>query len=320
MTKVSVIVPTYNSAEYIKETLLSILNEGYENIEIVVVDDASTDNTAEVVGSLGSGKIRYFRLSEHHGGPSRARNVGVSASRGEYIALCDSDDIVLHGRIGNAVTMLEKNPDLGLVFSDAIKFDDNCCRLLGTYLNGYDVFMNQPKTSVGGDRYMISSSHAYSTLFYENYIITSGVTLPKTVLERVGAFDETLTNGDDRDMWFRITREFPIGFTSTPCLIYQVRHGSISDRGAMLAYNRIKVLRKQLEHELPSELATQVHRLVAMNLNSIGYYHQSHRNKKEARKFYLKSLCEKINLSAIRGFLISFIWFKLLDIFELFQL
>jgi len=320
MTKVSVIVPTFNSAEYIKETLLSILNEGFEEMEIVVVDDASTDNTAKIVGSIGSPKIRFIRLPEHHGGPSRARNVGVAASRGKYIALCDSDDIMLHGRIGNAVTVLENKPDLGLVFSDAIKFDYDSNRLLGTFLKDYNLFMNLTKTALGDGCFTISASDAYSTMFFENYIITSGVTIPKTVLNHIGDFDDTLTNGDDRDMWFRITREFSIGYISEPCLIYQVRHGNISSRGTVLANNRIKVLRKQLERGLNPKLSAQAHLMVAMNLNSIAYDHQKHRRKKEAQKCYLQSLKEKINYTAVRGSLISYIWLNLQELFEMFLL
>ena len=95
---VSVVIPTYNSARYLSETLASVLSQTYTNFEIIVVDDGSMDNTREVVAGLKSPKVKYFWQS-NSGGPSHPRNRGIELAQGHYIALFDSDDIMLPAKL-----------------------------------------------------------------------------------------------------------------------------------------------------------------------------------------------------------------------------
>ena len=305
MPKVSVVIPTYNSAKYLPETINSILSQDYDDFEIIVVDDHSTDDTKKVIKEFNCNKIRYIFLEKNHGGPSKPRNVGLKAAQGKYIAFCDSDDLFLQGRISSAVQFLDDNQDLGMTFTDEEKFSEATGKDLGNFLEGYDSFHALPKKKIAENYFIIDPKHAYSCLFYENYIMPSGVTVPASVFKAVGYFDETITNGDDKDMWFRITKNFPIGFIDQISFKYRKRLNSISARGQQLAINRLKVFRKQLNNGIPQSLQKRCHEMIATNIYEIGYHYQIQGDMKNARKYYFQSLIVFLNWPALRGIFIS---------------
>ncbi len=106
---VSVIIPTYNRADLIGHTLDSAINQSYRNLEIIVIDDGSVDNTEEVVKAIGDSRIRYIRHQTNCGG-STARNTGIEAARGEYIAFLDSDDIWVPNKIQLQLASIQMHP------------------------------------------------------------------------------------------------------------------------------------------------------------------------------------------------------------------
>lgn len=316
MPIVSVVIPTYNAGKYLPATINSILEQDFDDLEIIVVDDQSTDNTEEVLNKIGSDKIFYYCLEENHGGPSRPRKIGIKEAKGEFIALCDSDDLFAPGRLNFAVKLLRNHPELGMVFTDEQKFDDATGKDLGNFLKGYDRFHALPKKQVEKDCFVIAPDNAFSCLFFENYIMPSGVTIRRSIFKDIGSFDETLTNGDDRDMWFRITRKYPIGFINKIGFRYRVRAGSISGRGATLSENRIRVLQKQMEASLPDYLHKRCQELIAQHYYSIGYNFQIQGQISKAREYYIESLRTSLNVIALKGVLItllggwSYAWLK----------
>lgn len=305
MPFVSVVVPTYNAAKYLPETIYSILEQDFDDIEIIVVDDCSTDNIKEVLDGICTDKIRYFGLETNHGGPSLPRNLGIQKARGEFIALCDSDDLFCPGRISSAVQLLLGHPELALVFTDEQKFDDTSGKIIGNFLDNYDQFRGLPKQEIGDDYFIIKSENAFSCLLRENYIMPSGVTIRRSILKDIGGFDETLTNGDDWDLWFRITRIFPIGYIDKIGFRYRIRSDGVSGRGPSLAKNRIRVLQKQMETELPETIFSQFQKKLALHYFGIGYHYQNNGEMEHARKYYFESLKTTTNLPAIKGILIS---------------
>lgn len=316
MPKVSVIVPTYNSGSYVKETLLSILAQPYQNLEIIVVDDASTDNTAEVVNALNSDKINYIRLPENHGGPSKARNIGIKNARGEYIAIFDSDDLMLPGRIESAVSKMDELSEVGMVCTDAVKFDDNKGDYAYNHLNPkhYGKFNSLKTHCVGSNFYIIGKKQAYDCLFYENYVQTSSVTIRKKVFDEIGYFDESFTNADDWDMWFRILQSYDLGYLDEICVRYRRREGSITTRSATkLGINRIRVLRKRLELNLEDDLRNQAHIAIAMLFANIGYSFRCDNKMQLARENYMMSLKESLNWTVFVNWLITFIDYNTLN-------
>ncbi|MDR1742525.1 MAG: glycosyltransferase, partial [Dysgonamonadaceae bacterium] len=139
--KISVLIPTYNCANYIAEAIDSVLAQNYDNIEIIVVDDGSTDGTADVIENLlgfqnltGLNTIKYFR--QPHSGISAARNFALSKATGELIAWLDADDRWSAGKLAAQLNYLEENPDCKMSFPDInevektiVAFSELGCRI-----------------------------------------------------------------------------------------------------------------------------------------------------------------------------------------------
>lgn len=311
---VSIVVPAYNSEKYIKDTLLSILDQSFQDIEIIVVDDASTDDTAKVVNAFNSNKIIYIRLPENHGGPSKPRNVGINNANGKYIAFFDSDDLMLPRSIESAVSMLELFPSVGMIFTDAQKFDNKTGDdYEERFLKYYDHF-NSIKTNIfDSSFYIIDKKQAFNCLFYENFILTCGVTVRREIFEKVGFFDESLTNADDWDMWFRVSQFYNLGYLDRVSFKYRIRGNSISDRGAKNSNNKIRVLHKRLESDLDGDVRDQAHKLIAQNYADMGYSYRCNNQMSLARKNYVLSLKERLDWHVVSQWLITFLGYDTIN-------
>lgn len=305
MPLVSVVIPTYNSAQYLPETIESVLAQSWQDFEIIIVDDGSTDNTQEVVGAFNSNKIRYMR-QENSGGPSRPRNVGIHHAQGKYISLFDSDDLMSRNKLSEAVTFLERYSDLGLLFANFEICNEHGDSFPGTFLGEFQQFMDLPKKRVGEKWFTIESALAYETLLRYNFIGTSGTVVPKAVLLSVGGFDESIVGPEDRDMWLRISRRYALGYLDVVGHRYRRRDSGIMGRGeGVLAPYRIRVMRKQLETGLPPSLQRHVRRSIAQSMFGLGYHWQSLGDFKQARIHYWSSLKESFSVVALKGLLVS---------------
>lgn len=306
MKRVSVVIPAFNCGDSIQETLSSVISEIGEDDEIIVIDDASTDNTGAVVNGLNCPKIRYFCLENNSGGPARPRNEGIKVSEGRYIALFDSDDIMLSGKLEKAVRLFEEHQDLGLVFSDFGSMDESGNVLESNFLNKYD-FVNLLKSLCVGGSIKICNRDALRQLAKANFIGTSGVVIPRSVFDAVGFFDESLANGDDYDMWMRIAREFPLGFIDSIYHYYRIGQRSISSAGARrLAPARIKVLERQLADPLDTEFERDVRHWIAKNKIALSRDYLINGEMKEARKFALDSFFYRKDFTSFKYFILSF--------------
>ena len=311
---VSVVIPTYNAAVYLPQAIFSLQAQTFQDFEIIIVDDCSEDNTREVIGKFNLPHLRYHQLEKNCGGPSKPRNTGITMARGRYIALLDADDIYTSRRLEAAVRFLDDNPDVGLVFMDQMKFDDETGRELGRFLDGYDKFWSLLRDPRGKNQWAVQSQDAFAALFYESYILPSGVTLPREVFEKVGLFDETIKRGEDRDLWFRVAEKYPLGFIHMVGSLYRLRKSSLCGMGGpQFARNRIRVIQKQLTKRLPRQLETQGHKLISVNYYGLGYYYQTRGNMKLARKNFTMSLHERKNWAALKGIMISLLGNKVVD-------
>ena len=303
-TSISVVVPTFNSADVLPQTLRSILEQkNVPGLEVLVIDDGSTDGTAEVVGALEDPRLRYVRR-EHTGGPAAPRNTGVRMASGMLIGLCDADDPLQPGVLAAAVQALDADPRVALTFTDFARMDEQGCNVGPRLLGAFTGFVRLSRESIGPGMFRIPSPEAYGCLLEENFIRTSGLVVRAEILSQVGPFDESLENGDDKDMWLRITRLHDVAYLDRVGFHYRDRSGSISRRGGRLARSRIRVLEKQLEPgDLAPELVTRVRRQIARNLVALAFDRQQAGATREARSYYGKSLAHHVQWPAIRGWL-----------------
>lgn len=203
---VSAIVPVFNGEKYLAATLSSILSQTYENLEIIVVNDGSTDGTAAICSSIGD-KIRYIQKS--NAGVSAARNRGIAEASGKYIAFLDADDKWMPNKIERQVAALDgSGADLSLT---AVKFIDSDDRVIGENIVPDPDTIIENLLTFRGDT---------------GFIATTGLVSNKA-LERVGGFDEQLSTSADADMVFRLWSQYKILPLSEPLAMYRHHTGQM---------------------------------------------------------------------------------------------
>lgn len=270
---VSVIIPTYNCANYVVGAVKSALNQTYENCEIIVVDDGSSDNTKEVLTVFGN-KISY--IYQTNKGLSAARNTGIKAARGKYIAFLDSDDIWLKDKLKQQLKKIEGFEDVGIVGCGEYRIDSTGRVSIKSPKNNY-----HDKTKL------------FHRLLNDNCITGSGsgVLVRKECFEKVGLFDEELSSAEDWDMWLRIVVYFDVEFTNQPLVLIRVRSDSLcsSINVERMLSNELVVLNKVfLDTASPGKLLKSKALSRRFYSASIGY--RELENKTEMRKNILKAL------------------------------
>jgi glycosyltransferase involved in cell wall biosynthesis len=208
---VSVIMPAYNAAEHIAETIESVLIQNYRNFELIVVDDGSTDNTRKIVTSFENDKIKYFY--KDNGGPSGARNLAIKEAKGQYIMPLDADDMMTPDFIARHLAEFEKHPDVDLVYSDVLLIDENSTPIR---------IMNKPEYQ--DQRYLIRD------LFCAGHpIVPFRLGIRRSVFEKIGFYDEDLLIGEDYDMMRRFVKAgLKLHHLSEPLHLRRMRTDSLS--------------------------------------------------------------------------------------------
>lgn len=229
---VSVIIPCFNAQEYIEETLLSVLNQSYPKLEIIIVDDCSTDNTTKIINSYikKDSRIKLYTMKKNFGGPAGPRNYGLKKSSGNYIAFIDSDDIWHPSKIEIQVKMLIKE-NFQFCSTEVLSFKS---KFKHNWFNEIDI--NQ--------EFLVKS---LKNLLIKNYIISgSSVLVKKNILKNI-YFNESneYKAVEDYHFWLQIHEVNNISsiHLSCPLVFYRNREGSISSRKlnqAIKIYNLLK--------------------------------------------------------------------------------
>jgi len=196
---VSVVVPTYNRSKLLVRTIDSILNQTYENIELIVVSDGSTDNTKETVTSIGDKRI-LFTEQANSGGCASPRNHGIRLSKGDYIAFCDDDDIWLSTKLEKQMSELENHPNSPLCYTNMSRFDETT-EWINSIEGGYADF---------------------KTLLNFNNIAISSVVVRRNILNEIGCFNEDRRVGSAEDYEFllRVSWKNKLCYVDEPLVRY----------------------------------------------------------------------------------------------------
>lgn len=229
MPKASIIIPAYNAEEYIGETIRSILDQSFSDFELIIVDDGSTDGTADVIHSFTDSRIRYFHQA-NSGRPAAPRNRAIRSSRGELIFIFDSDDVMLPGKLEKTVELLAQAPTAGLAFTGFACIDEAGTIINPSFLGTSWTLGDLPKTPIGDGGELIDSRAALRALAASNYLGTSGVAIRRKVFDVVGYFDEEVRNSDDFLMWQAVASKYDLLYIPHIYHHYRVRSGSISLR------------------------------------------------------------------------------------------
>ena len=204
---VSIVVTCFNYGEYIEGALTSVYNQSFEDYEVIVVDDGSTDNSEEQVRPfLDDNRFRYIK--QKNAGQANAKNRGIKESTGEFIAFLDADDLWKKDKLEQQLKLFE-NLEVGVVYSKASLID----------AQGEPLPMPSQGKYLHPRRGMISNY-----LFLDNFIWFSSAVVRRECLNKLGLFDESLQMSIDWDLWLRISTRYAFDFVDEPLLAYRVGH------------------------------------------------------------------------------------------------
>lgn len=244
-TLVSVVIPTYNRAHSISRAIHSVLAQSHRNLELIVADDASSDNTEEVVNAIDDPRVIYVRHSSNAGAGS-ARNLGIRHSKGDYIAFQDSDDEWLVNTLEIQLSaLLDESDDYGAVF-------------------GMKITMGRDETFAYGPRRVIVHPHWSREIVSEdtkrqllkgNFISPQTLMIRKDVFNSIGGFDSRLPNNEDWDFMMRMSRVTKVKFVEQPVVVAHISSDSIHRASKKSAISFLMILKKHL-HEFSAEPKT----------------------------------------------------------------
>jgi glycosyltransferase involved in cell wall biosynthesis len=220
--QVSVIIPTYNRGWILKEAIDSVLAQDYKDLELIVVDDGSTDNTFEILASYGNDIKVLFQENK---GVSAARNRGITEASGQLIAFLDSDDLWLPRKLSTQVDFFNQMPDALICQTEEI-----------WVRNGIRV---NPKK-----RHKKPSGMIFEPSLELCLVSPSAVMIRRSLFDRVGEFDVTLSACEDYDLWLRISCRFPVHLIDTPLIIKRGGHDDQLSSMKGLDKFRIKAIEK----------------------------------------------------------------------------
>lgn len=268
MPKVSVIIPTYNREDYLPDAIDSVLNQTYQDFEIIIIDDGSTDSTKNIVTnyiSQNGERVKY--LFQNKKGSSAARNNGIKNAKGEFIAFLDSDDIWLPEKLEKQIKLIESDK-IGFVHSNAIVESNG---KITSRIKPNSPVLNFDDLFLGGKNIVMSTS-----------------LIKKEFIEDVGMLDEALKVAVDYDLWIRILMRYPIKHINETLAVYREHNNNISSDLELMHKHGIKICLKLLKmNEVPIKF---VKRKLAYKFYMLGKLYYERKNYRESLGQIVNSL------------------------------
>ena len=225
-TLVTVVTPTYNRASQVTNAINSALAQTHRNLEVIVIDDGSTDDTPTVLAKITDARVRL--LQQQNQGQSVARNRAIAAAKGKFVAFLDSDDTWLAGKLADQLTIFSKHPDVDVVFGDRrdISANDSVYRSVGL-----------PE----GPQNMLRSLLMGNVINFNSSMVRTHALLEYP-------FDESMRAGEDYDLWLRMAPKVTFFYRAEPWLNYSVGPGRLSERFEPVFENNEKSIQRVFEH------------------------------------------------------------------------
>ena len=230
----SVIIPVFNGEATIEEKIDSILNQTFKDIEIIIINDGSTDATLETIKKISDSRIKVF--SYPNAGLSASRNRGISQAKGEYISFTDADDLWTADKLELQWQALQKNPQAALAYSWTDYIDESS------------------KFLKSGRRIKINGD-AFSKLLVTNFLENgSNPLIRQQALEKVGGFDESLFAAEDKDMWLRLAANYEFVCLEKPQILYRTSTTSMSTNLKRQETESLKVIERAFSNPKAEKL------------------------------------------------------------------
>ncbi|MCI0552129.1 MAG: glycosyltransferase [Anaerolineae bacterium] len=214
----SVIMPVYNSASYICDAINSLIAQNYSNLEIIVINDGSTDDTLSALHRYDN---EIILIDQKNAGAAVARNRGLDCARGQYIAFLDSDDVWLPEKLRIQIAYLESHPTIGMVYSSwRCWYPDRDGQ--------FNISRNDRQELADVSIVESKSGWLYDQLLFECILLTSTVVIRRSIVQQAGKFDTRLLRGQDYDYWIRVSRLTEIVKLNAELALYRIHGNSIA--------------------------------------------------------------------------------------------
>jgi glycosyltransferase involved in cell wall biosynthesis len=275
---VSVILPTYNRADFLGRSIGSVLGQTFSDFELIVVDDASTDHSREVIDAIDDQRLIYLKHERNRGG-SAARNTGIKAARGKFIAFQDSDDEWLPEKLEKQITILTDTP-----------------YHVGVAYTGFWRFHEKDREYIPGPFHQVKEGQIHRELLKASFITTQAAVVKKECFQKAGMFDETLPRLQDWELFLRISKYYEFRYIPEPLVHSFFTEGCISSKPKALVEAIEIILKKHLEDYKthPEAYANQ--------LISLSAPYESEYDLKKSREYLLKAF----KISHRPGLLVAF--------------
>ena len=225
---VSVVIATYNRANFLSATIDSVLGQKFQNFELIVVDDGSTDNTRQVLEPYSS-RIRYFY--QENMGPSAARNMGARQANAPWVAIQDSDDLCASNHLETLYGYVKNHPQIGMVFAN------------GKYLGGPE-HNRETIIPVKKSRRLARMGVQLADLFENSIVRLQAALISKEAYDSLGGHDESLWICMDLDLAFRLFMNFPVTYLEDAVFYYRKHDGNIGRNDDLRLTENIRVIQK----------------------------------------------------------------------------
>lgn len=288
---VSVVIPAYNAEHLIGDALTSVRAQTLPCAEVIVVDDGSTDATAVVVKAFP--EVRYLR--QENSGPSRARNTGVVAAQGKYVAFLDADDLWLEHKLERQMALLERDPDLGLIFTNVRFLREGALSdpMFTTEGLGENWF---------GHPYLVTDQ--VRKLLQRNYVNTSAVLARRDCLLR-HPFNEKRKHNEDWELWLKLSLERRFGHVDEVCVHERQFGGSLSSDMSLMLLSQVDVFENFLASVSENDARSFRRGCLKDLYKWVGYHYMNANDGRQARHFYRKSLREGFDIKTVLYYLKS---------------
>jgi len=283
---VSVIMPSYNTSQYIQEAIDSVLAQDYPNKELIVIDDGSTDSTVDLIRAYGD---RVTLLTQKNQGSAVARNAGIAAAQGKYIAFLDSDDAWLPGKLTTQVRYLEQHPDIGMIYGRWHVWKPQPD---GHFASADTI---DPESTEPTRLVEEGSGWLYNRLLFTSLLHTITVMARRSLIDEVGTFDVDLKRGQDYDYWIRASRVTQIHQIDQVLALYRLHGEGCAKKWPHVNYEKLVVENALARwgHQGPTGELTKKREIEARlseTCFSFGYHHYWEGSPQLASKAFMQSL------------------------------
>ncbi len=307
---VSIILPTYNRAHYLKEAIESVLTQTYQDWELLIIDDGSTDETRSVAQSYVE---RDSRISYHYHsnqGVSAARNVGIQLARGRYVAFLDDDDLWQPEKLAWQLEALAQHPETPWLFGDGQLIDDHGTVLrpvLPQRRSAFSTWVKDYQTANPN----VSAGPFYSVMLTGNCLAVPTVLIERDCFTHVGLFNESYHVAEDYDMWLRMAQRYPVLLLRRSIVQIRVHDGAVSGGADVRSYNWHEATARVLEAQLtqvPCGQRANVRRTISTCSRLAGWHHLRQGEGHRARPLLLQSLHHRWNQPKVVAYLAASYW------------